>query len=140
MGSHDIARRYRGRDNRGRRAAGIALMIAVGVVLAVPSAAQTMERRVDAPYRFSSPTDRPSTGLDEEKARSYREDLRGQLRREVMHDIGRTATGAERLRDTRRELERMNNTLNEPRPMPPPAPPREPPIPGMRGGVLGDLG
>ena len=135
MGLHD---RFGGdRTFRLRR---ILLALCAGAVLAAPAAAGTLERRVDAPYRFSSPTDRPASGLDEEKARVYRDDLRNQLRREEMHDIGRTAPGAERLRETRRELERMNNTLNEPRPMPPPAAQREARFPGQRGGVFGDSG
>jgi hypothetical protein len=118
----------------------LASALALGALVCGSAAAGTLERRVDAPYRFSSPTDRPASGLDEEKARLYRDDLRGQLRREETRQIDRTARGAERLRETRRELERMNNVLNEPRPVPPPRAQPEARIPGGVGGVFGDLG
>src|SRR5437868_1966060 len=89
------------------------------LLLALPlgaAAAQTPGRTVDAPFRFRPPDDRPS-GLDAQKALGYREGLRNQLRVEEQRDIGRSATGAERLQETRRELERMNRVLeNEPAP------------------------
>jgi hypothetical protein len=88
------------------------------------TAAAEPQRNVIAPYRFEpAPINRPS-GLDEEKARGYREELRGQLRDQETHRIDRSALGARDLMETRRELQRMDNILNSPpRPFPPPVPP-----------------
>jgi hypothetical protein len=94
-------------------------LLVLVLLLALPlgAVAQTNPgRRVDAPFRFTPPDDRPS-GLDAQKALGYREGLRNQLRVEEQRDIGRSATGAERLQETRRELDRMNRVLeNEPAP------------------------
>jgi hypothetical protein len=92
------------------------ILLAIALLLPVSAGAADRGRTVDAPFRFTPPDDRPS-GLDAEKARSYREGLRNQLRVEEQRDIGRTATGSQRLEETRRELDRMNRVLqNEPSP------------------------
>lgn len=110
------------------------------VLLAGGSAsAQSVERRVDAPFRFSSPSDRPVSGLDAEKGRSYQDQLRGQLRNEERHQIDRNAEGAARLRETRRELDRMDNVLR-PGPVTSPPPAVERHIPPSNRGPLGDNG
>src|SRR5262249_24607109 len=71
-------------------------------------------RRVDAPYRFLAPDDRPTSPLDQEKARVYRDQLRDQLRNDQVNQIDRSASGTARLNETRRELNRMDNMLNTP--------------------------
>jgi hypothetical protein len=98
------------------------LLLAVAALVACLSAAEAADNRrsVIAPFRFEGERDRPTSPLDEEKARSYREELRGQLRDQETRDIGRSATGAARLFETRRELGRMDSLLNSP---PRPAPP-----------------
>jgi hypothetical protein len=104
--------------------AGRALCAASFLVLALAgTAAAEPQRNIIAPYRFEpAPINRPS-GLDEEKARGYREELRGQLRDQEMRHIDRSALGERKLLETRRELYRMDNVLNAPpRPAPPPAP------------------
>jgi hypothetical protein len=103
---------------------GRALLAASLLLLAVAgSAAADPRRNVIAPYRFEpAPLNRPS-GLDEEKARGYREELRGQLRDQETRHIDRSALGSRKLMETRGELNRMDSVLNAPpRPAPPPAP------------------
>src|SRR5919205_1277164 len=92
-----------------------ALLAAASLVLLLGgTAAAEPQRNVIAPYRFEpAPINRPS-GLDEEKARGYREELRGQLREQEMKRIDRSALGARELMDTRRELNRMDSILNAP--------------------------
>jgi hypothetical protein len=99
-------------------------LLAASLLLALAgTAAAEPQRNVIALYRFESvPVNRPS-GLDEQKARAYREDLRGQLRDQEMRQIDRSAAGQRKLLETRRELNRMDNVLNAPlRPAPPPPP------------------
>ena len=101
-----------------------ALLIAASLAGSLGAAhAQGVHRNVIAPYRFEpAPVNRPS-GLDEEKARGYREELRGQLRDQETRRIDRSALGSRKLMDTRHELNRMDSVLNAPpRPAPPPAP------------------
>jgi hypothetical protein len=91
----------------------IALLIGV-LLLAASASAQTVGRRVEAPFRFRPPDDRPASGLDEQKALMYRDQLRSQQREQQSRDIGRTAAGSERLRETQTELDRMDRILNNP--------------------------
>jgi hypothetical protein len=109
-----------GRNPVSRRALAVAAAL---LAAAGGAAAADVQRNVIAPYRFEpAPVNRPS-GLDEEKARGYREELRGQLREQETKRIDRDALGARDLMDTRRELNRMDRVLNAPpRPAPPPAP------------------
>jgi hypothetical protein len=120
-----------------------ALLLAVLLASAPAAFAADVGRRVDAPYRFLPPDDRPTSPLDQEKARVYRDQLRDQLRSDQLNQIDRSASGTARLNETRRELNRMDNMLNTP--TSPPSLPRtqssQPlPVPNQNPLALDSLG
>jgi hypothetical protein len=102
------------------------LVLPLLLLAGAPASAQS----VISPYRFSSPDDRAPSGLDAEKARSYRD----QLRPAIPYDAPRDAGDAANRQELRRELSRIDRVL-ESAPPPPPArnvnaPPTPPPLGG----------
>jgi len=127
----------------------LALVALATVPAAVPSAAaDVLGSSVVKPYLFNPP-DRPTNPLDQQKALIYRDQLRTQQRDLETHSterlpppgagrglrdvdrlplgVDRSPLGAERLRETRQELYRMDNIINDHPPVqteiaPPPVP------------------
>lgn len=103
-----------------------------GLVLALLllAAASASAQSVISPYRFSPPNDRAPSGLNSEKARSYRDQLRPALPYDAPRDAGEAANRQE----LRRELYRIDRVLESPPPPPPArnvnAPPTPPPLGG----------
>jgi hypothetical protein len=106
--------------------------------IAPPAAADVLGPSVVKPYLFNPP-DRPDNPLDQQKALIYRDQLRTQQRDLELRGAERRPLGADRLRETRRELFRMDNIINNRPPVetqitPPIPQPRVPAMVGVTGG------
>lgn len=96
----------------------LAIMGLFLAILCATPAAAAGEPSVLAPYRFQPP-DVPLTTLEGDRALTYRNQLRGQLKELDLDEAQGRLDGFDRRRllDTRHELQRMDGVVQQPRPL-----------------------